>query len=202
MASRITVLGTITELIPSDNEKKTVASFQIDSPNAPTIVVTGYGKVAPKMQEIVGSSCVLTGQVSPIIDDKGRWSMGSFGVSADEIFASTPWGETQVLVNVLGKYSDRFAEYAQAGSWSKYNFNISHSFMPKKDDGKYPYANWKITKLGASNDELQNRFVRYLKDGDLLEATVSLSWYEKKDGGIGMSASLKSHSFVGGNRND
>jgi len=202
MASRITVLGTITELIPSDNEKKVVASFQIDSPNAPTIVVTGYGKVSPKMQEIVGSSCVVTGQVSPIIDDKKRWSMGSFGVSVDEIFASTPWGETQVLVNILGKYSDRFAEYAQAGSWAKYNFNISHSFMPKKDDGKYPYANWKITKLGASQDELQNRFVRYLKDGDLLEATVSLSWYEKKDGGIGMSASLKSHSFVGGRNND
>lgn len=202
MASRITVLGTVTGLLPSDNEKKTVASFQIDSPNAPAIVLTGFGKVAPKLSELVGSPCVVTGQVSPIIDDKGRWSMGSFGVNVDECFVSSPWGETQVLVNVLGKYSDRFAEYAQAGSWSKYNFNVSHSFMPKKDDGKYPYANWKITKMGSSQDELQSRFVRYLKDGDLLEATVSLSWYEKKDGGIGMSASLKSHSFVGGRNND
>lgn len=202
MASRITVLGTITELIPSENDKKAVASFKIDSPNAPTIVINGYGKIASKMTEIVGAHCIITGQIVPIIDDKGRWSMGVFGVSVDEVFVSTPWGETQVLVNVLGKYSDRFAEYAQAGSWSKYSFNISHSFMPKKEDGKYPYANWKITKLGKDEQEIEDRFSRYLKDGDLLEATVSISWYEKKDGGIGMSASLKSHSFVGGRNND
>lgn len=202
MSSRITILGNVSALLPSENDKKVVASFEPLAKNAPPIVVSAYGAIGQKLTEMVGSTIVAVGQFIPTTNEKGNWAMNGFSINIEELFPSTEWGESQVLVSILGKYSDRYSEYAQAGSWTKYNFGISHSFMPKKEDGKYPYANWKITKLGKDQEEIQSRFTKYLKDGDLLEATVSLSWYEKKDGSIGMSASLKNHSFVGGNRND
>jgi hypothetical protein len=202
MASRITLLGTVTEILPSDNDKKVVATIQPEAEKAPPIIVSAYGNLGAKLTELVGSPSVVHGQFTPIVNEKGSWTMGSFSINADELYVSSPWGESAVLVNIVGKYSDRYAEFAQGDSWAKYSFGISHSFFPKKEDGKYPYANWKIAKFGSSQDELENRFKRFLRDGDLLEATVSLSWYEKKDGGFGLNANLKSHSFLGGGSRD
>lgn len=200
MASRITLLGEVTGLLDSDNDKKVVASFQPEATNAPPLVVSAYGNLGTKLGQLVGSPSVITGQISPTINSKGNWSMDSFTVSLDECFVSSPWGESTALVNIVGKYSDRYAEFSQGDSWAKYSFGISHSFFPKKEDGKYPYANWKVVKFGSSQNEIESRFTRFLKDGDLLEATVSLSWYQKKDESIGLSASLKSHSFLGGGK--
>lgn len=166
----------------------TKVRFQPDLEHSPELTISGYGEVGGKLQQLLDSPCVITGQI------KHLPAKNTFTIEVFDCWVTSPFGKVQAGVAITGRYSDRYAE-EKDGRWT---FNVSYPSGLKKEDGKKEYFNWKVTAFGKTAENIR----KYFKDGESIGIPQgALQWYGNGDK-LYLSVAARSFSFVGGRTND
>ena len=181
----ITLPGTVISV--SREDKKILAQFQPEQEHAPTITLHAYGEVGNKLESLIESPAIITGQVKHLL------AKNTFSIDVSDCWVSAPFGKPQALVSLCGRFSNKFAESKD----DRYTFQVSYPSGLKKDDGNKDYFNWKVTTFGKTAENIQ----KYFEDGKPIAIPQgSLQWYANGDK-LYLSVTARTFGFIGG-RND
>lgn len=182
----ITLGGTVTAVERDD--KRVTARLQPDIEHAPEISVSGYGEVADKLEQLLNSPAVITGQIKHIN------AKNTFTIEASDCWVSAPFGKARALVSLVGRYSTKFAEENKGA----YKFQVSYPTGNKNAEGNKEYFNWRVTTFGKTTENIQ----KYFEDGKPIAIPMGeLQWYANGDK-LYLSVTARNFSFVGGRTSD
>jgi hypothetical protein len=182
----ITLGGTV--LSVERNDKRVEARFQPDTPHAPELTISGYGEIADKLEQLVGSPSVIAGQI------KHLHANNTFTIDVSDAWVSAPFGKPRAMVSLVGRYSDRYAE----DKGEAYKFQVSYPSGLKKDDGGNAYFNWRVTTFGKTSENIK----KFFQDGKTIGIPQGeLQWYATEDK-LYLSVTARTFTFVGGRTDD